>query len=100
MRSVFIGRATLSSFWLGVPVIRNAYLMAVLTGIALLTSTQDAYAYLDPGTASLILQGIIGGIAAGAAVVAAYWQRAKYFFSRTFGRSGDDRLAAAKTDDE
>ncbi|WP_193370458.1 hypothetical protein [Pelagibius marinus] len=74
--------------------------MAVLTGIALLTSTQDAYAYLDPGTASLILQGIIGGIAAAAAVAAAYWLRVKHFFSRTFGRGGNSCITAAETDNE
>lgn len=32
--------------------------------IAALLFIRPAYAYIDPGTASLILQGIIGGIAA------------------------------------
>jgi len=40
-----------------------------------------AYAYLDPGTGSIILQGVIGGIAAGAAVIGLYWQKVKAFVS-------------------
>lgn len=42
---------------------------------ALAATTQPAYAYLDPGTASILLQGIIGGIAAGLAVVSLYYHR-------------------------
>ena len=42
-----------------------------------------AHAYLDPGTGSMLLQGLIGGIAAGAAVIGLYWQRVKgYIASR------------------
>jgi hypothetical protein len=79
---------------------RDAFAVAVLTGIGLVTFMRDAYAYLDPGTASMLLQGLIGGIAAAAAVGAIYWQRVKNAFSRMFGRGEDGRLAAAKTDDE
>jgi hypothetical protein len=46
---------------------------------AVLVSSDSAYAYLDPGTASLILQGIIGGIAAGLVVIKLYWQKLKQF---------------------
>jgi hypothetical protein len=45
---------------------RDAFAVAVLTGIGLVTFMRDAYAYLDPGTASMLLQGLIGGIAAAA----------------------------------
>lgn len=79
---------------------RNALLVAVLAGIGLLALTRDAYAYLDPGTASIILQGLIGGIAAVAAVAAAHWQRIKNTLSRILRRGGTDGLAAANSDDE
>jgi hypothetical protein len=81
-------------------VIRNAFVVAILTGVGLVTFTRDAYAYLDPGTASIILQGIIGGIAATLAVGAVYWQRVKYFVARMVGRGGDKELTAAKMEDE
>lgn len=80
-------------------------MVAVLSGIGLVTFAHDAHAYLDPGTASLILQGIIGGVAAVAAAAAVYWQRVKGFFSRTLGsralgRGSDHGLAAAESDEK
>lgn len=35
----------------------------------------DAFAYLDPGTGSALLQGIIGGVAAIGVVIKLYWHR-------------------------
>ncbi len=55
--------------------------------------TNPVYAYLDPGTGSIILQGLIGGIAAGLAVIGIYWQKVKSFFS---GKN----TSHAATDDE
>ena len=39
-----------------------------------------SYAYLDPGSASVILQAILGGIAAAGATIALYWRKFKDFF--------------------
>lgn len=41
-----------------------------------------AYAYLDPGTGSIILQGVLASIAVVVGVVRAYWFRLKAFFFR------------------
>lgn len=41
-----------------------------------------AYAYLDPGTGTLILQSIIGGLAAAGAFASLYFQKLKTFFSK------------------
>ncbi len=41
-----------------------------------------AFAYLDPGTGSIILQAILGAIAAGATWCSMYWQKVKKFFSK------------------
>tara|TARA_A100001011_G_C14281939_1_gene831990 strand:- start:1221 stop:1481 length:261 start_codon:yes stop_codon:yes gene_type:complete len=46
----------------------------------------NAYAYLDPGTGSIILQAIIGFIAAVGATVGLYWQKFKVFFKRLFNK--------------
>jgi hypothetical protein len=35
----------------------------------------DAFAYLDPGSGSMILQAVVGGVAAGAVVAKLYWRR-------------------------
>lgn len=42
-----------------------------------LMSTESAYAYLDPGTGSILLQGLIGAIAAGLAFFKFYWHKLK-----------------------
>ncbi len=41
-----------------------------------------AHAYLDPGTGSLILQLILGGLAGLLTIVKLYWSRITGFFSR------------------
>ncbi len=51
--------------------------------ITLLFSTESAYAYIDPGTGSILLQGLIAGIAAALVVIKLYWYKVKAFL---FGR--------------
>ena len=41
-----------------------------------------AYAYLDPGLGSIILQGIIAAIAATSLTIKIYWQKIKAFFKK------------------
>jgi hypothetical protein len=45
-----------------------------LIGLAALAPT-DAFAYLDPGTGTFALQGLIAGIAGGVLGIRAYWRR-------------------------
>ena len=44
----------------------------------------SAYAYLDPGSASLIIQGILAGIVGGIATLGIYWFKFKQFFRKLF----------------
>ena len=44
----------------------------------------NAYAYLDPGTGSIILQSILGMIAAGVSYGTIYWQKIKDFYNKRF----------------
>ena len=48
--------------------------------------SNDAYAYLDPGSGSIILQAILGFIAAALATASYYWNKLKIFFSKLFKR--------------
>jgi hypothetical protein len=43
--------------------------------ILLLTTTPSAYAYLDPGTGSMLLQVILGGIAAVGVALKLFWHK-------------------------
>lgn len=52
--------------------------------------TGNAYAYLDPGSGSYMLQLLVGALAAGAFVIKQYWRRIKRYFLSTFGRKGKD----------
>lgn len=59
--------------------------LTALIGAMMLASTRNAYAYLDPGLGSMLLQGLIAGIAAASVVVGHYWSRLKSFV-RAFRR--------------
>ena len=71
----------------------NAVSIACLGLSALLLQTAPASAYLDPGTGSMMLQAIIGGIVAAGVVGRLYWYRLKASVSSLF--SGRSRNAGA-----
>ena len=48
----------------------------------LISYTFPAYAYLDPGTGSMLVQGLIGGVAVVMSFLSIYWQKVKAFFSK------------------
>ena len=52
--------------------------------------SNNAFAYLDPGTGSIILQAILGAIAAGATWCSIYWQKVKNFFSKKTKKNDED----------
>jgi hypothetical protein len=62
--------------------------------------TTSAYAYLDPGTGSLILQSIIGTIAAGSIVFASYRQKFRELFRSMFGAKDDGASTHASSETE
>ena len=49
-----------------------------------LISANNAFAYLDPATGSIILQAILGAIAAGFSYCAFYWNKVKNFLRKLF----------------
>jgi hypothetical protein len=55
-----------------------------LTSISLLICIfhTSAHAYIDPGVGSIILQAIIGAIAATSLTIKIYWQKIKSFFKK------------------
>lgn len=59
-------------------------------GLILSASYDTAFAYLDPGTGSIILQSLIAGIIGSMAFARMYWTRLKEIFRRTFGNRGND----------
>jgi hypothetical protein len=47
----------------------------------------QAFAYLDPGTGSLIVQSIVAALAAAGFAVRLYWRRIQSWFTRSTNRS-------------
>jgi len=51
--------------------------------LLLLIYPAKAYAYIDPGIGSLMLQGIVAGIAVVMTTIGVYWKKIKSFFSKS-----------------
>lgn len=60
----------------------SAFIAAVLAAW-----TAPAYAYLDPTTGSILLQGLLAGVAGVMVVGRLYWARLKAFFRRITGKA-------------
>jgi hypothetical protein len=63
-----------------------------------LLSTGSAHAYLDPGLGSMLLQGLVAGVAAGSVVLSRYWHRIKAYFSSQAPRERTAHGAADPAD--
>jgi hypothetical protein len=62
-----------------------------LTFVILILNTNYAYAYLDPGTGSIILQAILGAIAAGLTFFTNFWLKVKNFFKKFFKKKDNKK---------
>jgi hypothetical protein len=68
---------------------RRALVFTIATAALLISS--PSYAYLDPGTGSIILQGLIAGIAVAIGVARGYWQQFKLFLANLTGKADDKK---------
>ena len=60
-------------------------------GLFYLTFPQTAFAYLDPGSGSFILQLLIGGILGAFLAVKIFWRKIKAFLANLFSKLSRDR---------
>lgn len=70
-------------------------MIALVFGFILL-STRNAHAYLDPGTGSMIVQGVIAALGAAVLGVRMYWHRIRRFVSGNPSRGREDRGEAVE----
>ena len=54
---------------------RKDFKFCLMYTIVLIAFANPAYGYLDPGTGSVILQGVLGALAAIAVILKLYWHR-------------------------
>ena len=64
------------------------FLITCGLGINLIFSVK-AYAYFDPGTGGLILQGLVAGIAAAAITIRLFWDKIKNYLRILFKRDDE-----------
>tara|TARA_B000000609_G_C23889826_1_gene197665 strand:- start:78 stop:293 length:216 start_codon:yes stop_codon:yes gene_type:complete len=64
---------------------------SVLYILVLIIFPTKAFAYLDPGTGSIILQAILGFIAATVASVSIYWAKFKSLISKLFNKKKENK---------
>ena len=60
---------------------KKKLLLSILVGCLV---TSPAYAYLDGGTGSVLVQSFVAGIAGFLALVKLYWQQVKTFYRKIF----------------
>lgn len=68
---------------------RSGFVFAIAT-VLVLGCHAPAHAYLDPGTGSMILQGLIGAVVGGLIALKLYWARLKNFLSSGRSRGSDE----------
>ena len=68
--------------------------VALLAAVPTLFFTGPAWAYLDPGTGSMMLQLLLGGIAGAMVVGKLYWHRFRGFVTSRFSGKPRDGAGA------
>ncbi len=77
-------------------ILRKLPFLALLSVPAFLATASTAQAYLDPGTGSMILQIVLGGVAGLLVVGKLYWAKFTSFFSRQSDSAGEIKDASAE----
>lgn len=64
--------------------------MRILIALLLLILSTNVLAYLDPGTGSMMLQVILGGVAAVGVAIKLYWHKLRVVFGMKKQEEDDD----------
>ena len=72
----------------------------IACSLTLAAAPTPAWAYLDPGTGSLILQMLVAGALGALVYMRVAWDRTREFFGRVFGALSGSRGMARNPDDE
>lgn len=57
--------------------------------VTVIITYNNAYAYLDPGTGSYLLQLLLAGLLGGLLAIKMFWRNLKAFFAKLFSKSSD-----------
>ena len=65
----------------------------LVAGVLLALLAEPALAYLDPGTGSMLLQVILGGIAAVGVALKLFWHKIRLAIGLSKGAAAEDKAA-------
>ncbi len=68
----------------------------LIIAVVIISFIRNAYAYLDPGTGSFVIQMLIAAIVGALFALKLFWTRVKDFFKRLFGKKTEDTAEAQK----
>ena len=74
--------------------------IALATIAVMLAAATDAYAYIDPGTGSYILQIVLASLLGAAFAIKLYWNRLKSLFARGLSKRNSKKETDPAGDDE
>ena len=66
------------------------YIIVLFTLSSLLFTTKT-FAYIDPGSGSILLQAIIAAIAGAGTAISIYWKKIKLFFTKILKKKDNDK---------
>ena len=69
--------------------LKGAMLMCAAMIVRAAEVRGPVFAYLDPGTGSIVIQAVVAGIVGALAVCRLYWSRLKGLFRRTSTKDND-----------
>lgn len=58
--------------------------------VILLFSEKSAFAYIDPGTGSMMLQAVLAAVVGSAVAIKVFWERIKSFYLRLVGKGDSE----------
>jgi len=64
----------------------NTITILAMLLIFIVITAENAFAYLDPGTGSFVLQMLIAGVLGGLFVIKTYWRKIKIFINKIFDK--------------
>lgn len=78
---------------------RTSRLTILFLAVAFIADAGSAHAYIDPGTGSILLQGIVGGLAAFLVVIRFYGAMAKQKLVALLGRGHSETGGTTNADE-
>lgn len=76
------------------------YILLISLLALIFSISTPAYAYLDPGTGSVLIQGLLAGLVSALAVLKLYWQKIKHFIFRSKKSSAQQPPPSVCNNDE